>query len=116
MVVLAAAGCSVMHLPEWGSPYRLDWLGQLPASVLFDELKLALSSQTPPLPLEVSVPGQLETAWISVPGRQTGILWWRRQWEARVRHTIYIRPDFRDPVKQSGFVMVTLAEERPNSN
>ena len=95
---------------------EFDWVGQIAAPVLYESIKSVISKLTPPLSIEVSIPGELQTSWITVPGKQTGILWWQREWEARVQHTIRVRPDFVDPSKRSGFIVLTRAEERPNPN
>jgi hypothetical protein len=82
--------------------------------MLYEALEDTIASPLSAWALDISAPGELWTTWLSVPGKKTGLLWWRKQWEARARCSVLIRPTFSDPLKMSEFTVAAQAEERPN--
>jgi hypothetical protein len=59
--------------------------------------------------------GQITTDWKRIPGRKAGILWWQKEYESQVRHTITIKQSFRTP-RQTNYSILTEVRERPNEN
>lgn len=90
-----------------------SWHGPVPAQDLFAALKAKLESGGP---LVTSVHGKLRTAWKDIPGKKAGVLWWQREWKARVAYSVAIEPDYGNPASASEFTMAPVVQERPNDN
>lgn len=57
--------------------------------------------------------GQITTDWRPVTGRTAGVAWWKKDYQARVRHIITVKHSFRSPAS-SNYTIETQVEERPN--
>lgn len=57
--------------------------------------------------------GQLITDWRLVKGRTAGVGWWKKDYQARVRHIITVKHSFRSS-NLSNYTIETQVEERPN--
>lgn len=59
--------------------------------------------------------GQITTDWQRIPGREAGFLWWKKRYDAEVRHVITVKQAFRS-VSLSNYSIETEVRERPNAN
>lgn len=59
--------------------------------------------------------GQITTDWRLIPGKQAGLLWWKKTYQTEVRHVITIKSSSlgEDAAK---FTITTEVRERPNDN
>jgi hypothetical protein len=62
-----------------------------------------------------SYKGQIITDWKPTPGKEKGLFWWKKTYQAEVRHIISIKRSYRSP-HHSNFSIFTEVRERPNSN
>ncbi len=58
--------------------------------------------------------GQIITDWEPIEGKTVGLLWWKKQYQTEVCHTITINISHRSQ-KYSNFSIDTQVRERPNS-
>ena len=59
--------------------------------------------------------GQITTDWQRIPGREAGVLWWKKRYDAEVRHVITVKQAFRSR-SLSSYSIETEVRERPNAN
>jgi hypothetical protein len=87
----------------------------IPADSLASEVALRLVQAMPAIPIVASRDGQIASDWLDVPGRTTGILFWKHRWQARVKHYISITRSYAAPLSASVIMVSSEVEERPNS-
>lgn len=59
--------------------------------------------------------GVIITDWKPIEGREAGLLWWKKKYEAQVRHTITIKRSY-ESSEYTNFSIHTEVRERPNNN
>jgi hypothetical protein len=59
--------------------------------------------------------GQITTDWQRIPGREAGVLWWKKRYDTEVRHVITVKQAFRSS-SLSSYSIETEVRERPNAN
>jgi len=59
--------------------------------------------------------GQITTDWQRIPGREAGVLWWKKRYDTEVRHVITVKQAFRSS-SLSNYSIETEVRERPNAN
>lgn len=59
--------------------------------------------------------GQITTDWQRIPGREAGVLWWKKRYDAEVRHVITVKQAFHSS-SLSSYSIETEVRERPNAN
>jgi hypothetical protein len=95
------------------------------SSLNVQPLSLKASAKAPSLPeppkltsewsIADSNEGQITTDWKSIPGKQAGLLWWKKHYQTEVRHIITVRASSTN--KDLGaFSIKTEIRERPNEN
>lgn len=57
--------------------------------------------------------GQIVTDWQAVPGREAGVMWWKKRYEAEVRHIVTVRQAMH-AANLSSYSIQTEVRERPN--
>lgn len=57
--------------------------------------------------------GQIVTDWQAVPGREAGVLWWRKRYDTEVRHIITVKQAMPSD-HLSSYSIQTEVRERPN--
>lgn len=57
--------------------------------------------------------GQIVTDWQAVPGREAGVLWWKKRYDTEVRHVITVKQAVRSE-HLSSYSIQTEVRERPN--
>ena len=57
--------------------------------------------------------GQIVTDWQAVPGREAGVLWWKKRYDTEVRHIITVKQAMRSE-HLSSYSIQTEVRERPN--
>lgn len=57
--------------------------------------------------------GQITTDWQAVPGREAGVLWWKKRYDTEVRHVITVKQSMRSE-RFSSYSIQTEVRERPN--
>lgn len=59
--------------------------------------------------------GQITTDWQRIPGREAGVLWWKKRYDTEVRHVITVKQAFRSS-SLSNYSIETEVRERPNAS
>jgi hypothetical protein len=57
--------------------------------------------------------GQIVTDWKPIRGKNAGLLWWKKEYQSEVRHTITIKQALYSPGRAS-YSILTEVRERPN--
>jgi hypothetical protein len=114
-MALAISSCTTA-IPIIRKP-EMYWGGvPLSAAELTASITKSLHAANPPIPIQSSRDGEISTDWLPVPGKTTGVLLWKREWQAQAKHTITVRPSFGDPTNRSEVSVATEVRERPNNN
>lgn len=59
--------------------------------------------------------GQITTDWQRIPGREAGVLWWKKRYDTEVRHIITVKQALHAR-SLSSYSLETEVRERPNAN
>lgn len=59
--------------------------------------------------------GQITTDWQRIPGREAGVLWWKKRYDTEVRHVITVKQAFRSR-SLSSYSIETEVRERPSAH
>lgn len=68
------------------------------------------------VPMALATPDRYVTDWREIPGREAGVLWWRKPWLTEIRHEVRALPSSRDPAKLSNVAIDSELRERPNAS
>lgn len=68
------------------------------------------------VPLALATPDRYVTDWRDIPGREAGVLWWRKPWQTEIRHEVRALPSSRDPARLSNVAIDSELRERPNAS
>lgn len=58
---------------------------------------------------------KITTDWVKIKGKESGVLWWKKEFDTEVRHVITITKSDKFPVC-TNFSISTQVRERPNAN